>query len=83
MRTSLLLRISARRIEKFEIKVAIESRVEVLVRIGLLVDVAQARNTLMAVSLGRTVPFLLKRMKVDPAAASSPRSAICVDSFWC
>jgi magnesium transporter len=40
--------------------------------LGLVVGVALAANTLVAVSLGGTVPLLLKRMKVDPAVASGP-----------
>ena len=33
---------------------------------------ALAINTLVAVSIGGTVPLLLKRMGVDPAVASGP-----------
>ena len=40
--------------------------------LGLVVGVALACNTLVAVSLGGTVPLLLKRFKVDPAVASGP-----------
>ena len=40
--------------------------------LGLVVGTALAVNTLVAVSLGGTVPLLLKRFKVDPAVASGP-----------
>jgi len=40
--------------------------------LGLVVGGALACNTLVAVSLGGTVPLLLKRMNVDPAVASGP-----------
>ena len=40
--------------------------------LGLVVGAALAANTLVAVSLGGTVPLLLKRLKVDPAVASGP-----------
>jgi magnesium transporter len=40
--------------------------------LGLVVGIALAANTLVAVSLGGTVPLLLKRLKVDPAVASGP-----------
>jgi magnesium transporter len=40
--------------------------------LGLVVGGALAINTLVAVSLGGTVPLLLKRMGVDPAVASGP-----------
>jgi magnesium transporter len=39
---------------------------------GLVVGSALAVNTLVAVSLGGTIPLILKRMKVDPALASGP-----------
>jgi magnesium transporter len=42
------------------------------VYLGLVVGVALAVNTMIAVSLGGTVPLLLKRVKVDPAVASGP-----------
>jgi magnesium transporter len=31
-----------------------------------------ALNTIVAVSLGGTIPLILKRLKVDPALASGP-----------
>ena len=37
-----------------------------------MVGAALAANTLLAVSIGGTVPLLLKRMNVDPAVASGP-----------
>ena len=40
--------------------------------IGLVVGIALALNTLVAVSIGGTVPLLLKRFNVDPAVASGP-----------
>jgi magnesium transporter len=40
--------------------------------LGLVVGGALAINTLVAVSLGGTVPLLLKRFGVDPAIASGP-----------
>jgi magnesium transporter len=40
--------------------------------LGLVVGGALALNTLVAVSIGGTVPLLLKRFGVDPALASGP-----------
>ena len=40
--------------------------------LGLVVGAALAINTMIAVSIGGTVPLLLKRFKVDPAIASGP-----------
>ena len=40
--------------------------------LGLVVGGALAANTVLAVSIGGTVPLLLKRMNVDPAVASGP-----------
>jgi len=40
--------------------------------LGLVIGGALALNTLVAVSLGGTIPLLLKRMKFDPAVASGP-----------
>jgi magnesium transporter len=40
--------------------------------LGLVVGGALAANTLVAVSIGGTVPLLLKRLQLDPAAASGP-----------
>ena len=40
--------------------------------LGAVVGVALAINTLVAVSLGGTVPLLLQRLGADPAAASGP-----------
>jgi magnesium transporter len=40
--------------------------------LGLVVGGALAVNSLVAVSIGGTLPLILKRMKVDPALASGP-----------
>ncbi len=40
--------------------------------LGLVVGGALSINTVVAVSLGGTIPLLLKRFKVDPALASGP-----------
>jgi magnesium transporter len=40
--------------------------------LGLVLGSALALNTVIAVSLGGTIPLLLKRMKFDPAVASGP-----------
>jgi magnesium transporter len=40
--------------------------------LGLVVGFALAVNTLIAVSIGGTVPVVLKALKVDPAVASGP-----------
>jgi magnesium transporter len=40
--------------------------------LGLVVGATLALNTLIAVSVGGTVPLLLKRVGVDPAVASGP-----------
>jgi len=40
--------------------------------LGLVVGSALAINTLVAVSIGGTVPVVLKSLKVDPAVASGP-----------
>ena len=40
--------------------------------LGLVVGAALALNTLVAVSIGGTVPLLLKGIRVDPALASGP-----------
>ena len=40
--------------------------------LGLVVGAAMALNTLVAVSLGGTLPLVLKRLNVDPALASGP-----------
>lgn len=42
------------------------------VYLGLVVGLALALNTLVAVSIGGTVPLVLKRMRLDPALASGP-----------
>jgi len=40
--------------------------------LGLVVGSALAINTLVAVSIGGTIPLVLKKMNVDPALASGP-----------
>jgi magnesium transporter len=40
--------------------------------LGLVVGTALAANTMVAVSIGGTVPLILKRIGVDPAVASGP-----------
>ncbi len=40
--------------------------------LGLVVGSAMAANTMVAVSVGGTVPLLLKKFKFDPALASGP-----------
>ncbi len=40
--------------------------------LGLVVGMALAINTILAVSIGGTVPVILKSLKVDPAVASGP-----------
>ncbi|MBL9141734.1 MAG: magnesium transporter, partial [Phycisphaerae bacterium] len=40
--------------------------------LGLVVGVAMAVNTMVAVSIGGTIPLLLRRFNMDPALASSP-----------
>jgi magnesium transporter len=40
--------------------------------LGLVVGAALAVNTVIAVSIGGTVPLVLKRFKLDPAVASGP-----------
>lgn len=40
--------------------------------LGLVVGGALAFNTVVAVSIGGTVPLILRRMKLDPAVASGP-----------
>ena len=40
--------------------------------LGLVIGMALAANTLIAVSIGGTVPLILKRFGIDPAVASGP-----------
>jgi magnesium transporter len=40
--------------------------------LGLVAGGALAINTIIAVSLGGTIPLILKQFKVDPALASGP-----------
>lgn len=49
--------------------------------LGLVVGVALAVNTVIAVSIGGTIPLLLKRMNLDPALASGPILTTITDMF--
>lgn len=49
--------------------------------LGIVVGAALMINTLVAVSLGGTIPLFLKRMKVDPALASGPILTTVTDMF--
>jgi len=49
--------------------------------LGLVVGIALALNTILAVSLGGTVPLFLRRMGVDPAVASGPILTTVTDMF--
>ncbi len=49
--------------------------------LGLVVGGALATNTVVAVSIGGTVPLLLKRFGVDPAVASGPILTTVTDMF--
>jgi magnesium transporter len=40
--------------------------------LGFVAGAALALNTVVAVSIGGTVPLILKRLRVDPALASGP-----------
>ena len=51
------------------------------VYLGLVVGSALTLNTLVAVSLGGTVPLVLKRFGVDPALASGPILTTITDMF--
>ncbi|MDE0471360.1 MAG: magnesium transporter [Ekhidna sp.] len=51
------------------------------VYLGLVVGGALSINTLIAVSLGGTIPLILKRMNVDPALASGPILTTVTDMF--
>lgn len=51
------------------------------VSLGLVVGGALAINTVVAVSLGGTIPLMLKRMNVDPALASGPILTTVTDMF--
>ncbi len=51
------------------------------VYLGLVVGGALMINTIVAVSLGGTIPLFLKRMKVDPALASGPILTTVTDMF--
>ncbi len=49
--------------------------------LGLVVGGALAINTVVAVSIGGTIPLFLKRLKVDPALASGPLLTTVTDMF--
>ncbi|MEO9804729.1 MAG: magnesium transporter [Reichenbachiella sp.] len=49
--------------------------------LGLVVGGALAINTVIAVSLGGTIPLFLKKMNVDPALASGPILTTVTDMF--
>lgn len=49
--------------------------------LGLVVGGALTINTIVAVSLGGTIPLILKRMNVDPALASGPILTTVTDMF--
>jgi magnesium transporter len=49
--------------------------------LGLVVGGALAINTVVAVSLGGTIPLILKRMNIDPALASGPILTTVTDMF--
>mgnify|MGYP005817869515 CR=1 FL=1 len=40
--------------------------------LGIVIGLALAINTLVAVSIGGTIPLILKRINIDPAVASGP-----------
>ncbi len=49
--------------------------------IGLVVGLALTINTLLAVSIGGTIPVVLKAMRIDPAVASGPILTTITDMF--
>jgi len=49
--------------------------------LGIVVGGALTLNTMVAVSLGGTIPLMLKRMGIDPALASSPILTTITDMF--
>jgi magnesium transporter len=49
--------------------------------LGLVVGGALAVNTVVAVSLGGTIPLILKKFNVDPALASGPILTTVTDMF--
>ncbi|MEP5610754.1 MAG: magnesium transporter [Cyclobacteriaceae bacterium] len=51
------------------------------IHLGLVVGLALGINTIIAVSIGGTIPLLLKKMKVDPALASGPILTTVTDMF--
>jgi len=49
--------------------------------LGAVVGSALALNTMLAVSIGGTVPLILKHLSIDPAVASSPILTTLTDMF--
>ncbi|MBF0236178.1 MAG: magnesium transporter [SAR324 cluster bacterium] len=49
--------------------------------LGLVVGSALAANTLLAVSVGGSIPLILKSMNIDPALASGPMLTTITDMF--
>ena len=47
--------------------------------LGVVVGIALAVNTLLAVCVGGAIPLLLRRMGVDPAVAAAPILTTVVD----
>ncbi len=46
---------------------------------GIIVGIAMALNMMIAAIIGAMTPFILKRMKIDPAVASGPVIATSID----
>jgi len=49
--------------------------------LGLVVGLAMAVNTMVAVSLGGTLPLIMRRLNMDPALASGPILTTVTDMF--
>ncbi|MCB1043292.1 MAG: magnesium transporter [Acidobacteria bacterium] len=49
--------------------------------LGLVVGLAMAINTMIAVSLGGTLPLIMRRLNMDPALASGPILTTVTDMF--
>ena len=49
--------------------------------LGLVVGLAMAINTMIAVSLGGTLPLIMRRLNMDPALASVPILTTVTDMF--
>ncbi len=48
-------------------------------RLGIIVGIALSANTVVSVTLGGTLPLMLKRINIDPATASSPMLTTVLD----